>query len=102
MAHDAPAYTDRIVQDPRAVVSKPIIKGTDISVDLVLERLAARPDVEQLLADMPRLTVDDVSAVLAYARSRSAEPPANISPQDFYREASHRADIRRILDALAK
>jgi uncharacterized protein (DUF433 family) len=101
MAENTPAYIDRIVQDPSAVVAKPIIKGTNISVELVLERLAARPDVAQLVAEIPPLTVDDVRAVLSYARARIAEPPSSISPQDFYGEASQRSDIRRILDALA-
>lgn len=102
MAHDAPPYADRIVQDPQSAVARPIVKGTTVSVEFVLATLAARPDIGQLLADVPPLTVDDVRAVLAYVRDRLAEPPTVVSPQDFYREATQRADIRRILDALGK
>ena len=59
---------DRIVQDPRILVGKPTVRGTRISVELVLERLAADLDIEQLLRDYPRLTRDDVAACLEYAR----------------------------------
>lgn len=58
---------DRIVVDPNILVGKPIVKGTRVSVELVLDRLAAEPDVDVLLEDYPQLTVDDVRACLAYA-----------------------------------
>jgi uncharacterized protein (DUF433 family) len=101
MAHDAPTYAQRIIQDPDSSVARPMVRGTDVSVELVLAKLAALPDIEQLLVDVPALTVDDVSAVLAYVRDRISEPPVFVSPQNFYTEVSQRADIRRILDALA-
>ncbi|MEX1159047.1 MAG: DUF433 domain-containing protein [Thermomicrobiales bacterium] len=58
---------DRITVDPSILVGKPIVKGTRISVELVLDRLAAEPDLDVLLEDYPHLTVDDVRACLAYA-----------------------------------
>ncbi len=58
---------ERIIQDPNILVGKPVVKGTRIPVELVLAKLAANPDVLELLADYPRLTLDDVKACLAYA-----------------------------------
>jgi uncharacterized protein (DUF433 family) len=58
---------DRIIQDPNILVGKPVVRGTRIPVELVLAKLAANPDVQELLADYPRLTIDDVKACLAYA-----------------------------------
>jgi uncharacterized protein (DUF433 family) len=61
-------YQDRIVQDPNVLVGKPIVKGTRIPVELVLAKLAANPDLNELFSDYPRLTVDDVRACLDHAR----------------------------------
>lgn len=62
--------SDRIVKDPRILLGKPTVRGTRIPVDLVLEHLAYNPDLSDLFAAYPRLTVEDVKACLAYA-SRS-------------------------------
>lgn len=58
---------DRIVQDPAILVGKPVVRGTRISVEVVLEYLAHNPDLGELFADYPRLTIDDVKACLEYA-----------------------------------
>lgn len=68
MTKEHPKYQDRIVRDPQILVGKPVIKGTRIPVDLVLAKLAANPNLEELFADYPRLTVEDVQACLEYAR----------------------------------
>lgn len=62
-------YADRIVQDPAILVGKPVIRGTRLSVELVLGQLAANPDLDELFAMYPRLTRADVQAVLAYAQA---------------------------------
>jgi uncharacterized protein (DUF433 family) len=64
-----PPYLDRIVADPAVLVGKPVVKGTRIPVELVLAKLAQNPDLDELFADYPRLTVDDVKACLAYAQA---------------------------------
>src|SRR3954452_20629447 len=102
MAHETINYHDRITYDPEILVGRPVVKGTRIAVDLVLEKLAANPDVDALVQDHPELTRDDVQAVLAYAQEKVADTPDFVSPQQFYREATQREDIRRILEALAK
>ena len=61
-------YRKRIVIDPKIMVGKPVIAGTRIPVDLILEKLAQNVDVGALLRDYPRLTKQDVQAVLQYAR----------------------------------
>ena len=60
-------YQDRIVADPAILAGKPVVKGTRIPVELVLAKLAHNPDLGGLLADYPRLTVEDVKACLEYA-----------------------------------
>ncbi len=57
----------KIVSDPKIMMGKPIIEGTRITVELVLEKLAAGETVEQLLAAHPRLTQSGIQAALAYA-----------------------------------
>lgn len=57
----------RIIIDPAILGGKPIVAGTRIPVDLVLEKLAKNTDVAILLQDYPRLTREDVQAVLTYA-----------------------------------
>ena len=51
------------------MVGKPVIKGTRITVDLILEKLAGDVPIEQILEDYPHLTHEDVLAAVAYARS---------------------------------
>lgn len=67
MAAERLRYQDRITQDPRIMVGKPVVKGTRIPVELVLAKLAQNPDLDELFADYPRLTVEDVKACLEYA-----------------------------------
>ena len=64
--HDM-GYGDRIVIDAAVLAGKPVVRGTRISVELVLTHLAENPDLNELLAAYPHLTVDDVKACLAYA-----------------------------------
>ena len=68
MTEDQQIYHNRIVADPRILAGKPVIKGTRIGVDLVLEELSQNPDITELLAAHPDLTRTDVQACLAYAK----------------------------------
>jgi uncharacterized protein (DUF433 family) len=69
MKEDPRRHHHRIVADPRILAGKPVIKGTRIAVDLVLEELSHNPDITELLAAHPDLTRDDVQACLAYAKA---------------------------------
>ncbi len=79
MHTERPTYQDRIIADPTILVGKPVVRGTRISVETVLEHLADNPDIADLFAAFPRLTMDDVQACLAYARALTAgedvQPP---------------------------
>jgi uncharacterized protein (DUF433 family) len=69
MKADPRLYQERIVADPRILAGKPVIKGTRIAVDLVLEELSHNADIDELLAAHPDLTRQDVQACLAYAQA---------------------------------
>ncbi|OQW55332.1 MAG: antitoxin [Proteobacteria bacterium HN_bin10] len=58
---------DRISRDPSILMGKPCIKGTRISVETVVRRLAAGLSAEQIAAEYPELTREDVLAAAAYA-----------------------------------
>ncbi len=60
-------WRERITVDPRVLVGKPIIKGTRISVEFVIDLLARGWTVERVLAEYDHLTREDVQACLAYA-----------------------------------
>jgi uncharacterized protein (DUF433 family) len=59
--------SDRIVVDPKILTGKPVVRGTRISVELVVELLAAGWSHAQILASYPHLSEDDIRACLAYA-----------------------------------
>ena len=56
-----------IVADPAVMMGKPTVVGTRITVELILEKLAAGETIEQLLEAHPRLTRKAVLAALAFA-----------------------------------
>ena len=61
---------DRITSDPTVRFGKPCVRGTRISVGDILGYLAGGMSAEQLLADFPQLTSDDIRACLTYAAER--------------------------------
>lgn len=58
---------ETIVSDPEFMMGKPAIAGTRITVELILEKLAAGETFEQLLAAHPRLTRTGIQAALDFA-----------------------------------
>jgi len=68
VAKERPTDAARIIRDPEVLAGKPVVKGTRIPVELVLDYLANNPNFDDLFADYPRLTVDDVKACLAFAQ----------------------------------
>lgn len=86
MTRQTVRYHDRIIQDPRILVGKPVIRGTRIPAELVLAKLAENQDFDELFADYPRLTRNDVKACLEYARdlverTRRVHPPLNATAE---------------------
>ncbi len=56
-----------IVSDPAVMMGKPVIGGTRITVELILEKLGAGETVEQILEAHPRLSAEGIRAALAFA-----------------------------------
>ena len=66
-------WRDRITTDPEILVGKPVIKGTRISVELIVGWLANGWTFEQVLESYPNITREDILAALAFAADRLRE-----------------------------
>lgn len=60
-------WDDWIVVNPKVLVGKPIIKGTRIAVEFVIDLLGGGWTTEQILHEYDHLTPEDMQACLAYA-----------------------------------
>lgn len=60
-------FRDFIISDPKIMMGKPVVKGTRITVELILEKLAANESIEQILDEHPRLTRESIQAACAFA-----------------------------------
>jgi uncharacterized protein (DUF433 family) len=69
-------YSRLITVEPGKRSGQPCIRGMRIAVRDVLEYLAGGMTVDELLADFPELTLDDIRACLAYAASQIPRPAA--------------------------
>jgi len=61
-------WKDYIVADPAVLGGKPAIRGTRISVEFVIQRLAQGWTESELLENYPRLTAKHLQAVFAYVQ----------------------------------
>jgi uncharacterized protein (DUF433 family) len=73
-------WQERIIIDPKVLVGKPIVKGTRISVELVIDLLARGWSVEQILQEYPHLTAEDIRACLAYASEMLQSEKVYLTP----------------------
>lgn len=69
---------ERISVDPAVCFGKPCIRGTRIWVSLLLDLLANGMSVEEILAEYPALTGDDIRAALAYGAEMARERYVNL------------------------
>lgn len=60
-------YREHIIADPNIMLGKPVIKGTRITVELVLKKLAEGMETVELLEAYPHLTKEDIFAALSYS-----------------------------------
>ena len=61
------SWPERIVIEPEVLAGKPVVRGTRLAVELILELLAAGQSEAAILANSPGLTREDILACLAYA-----------------------------------
>ncbi len=59
----------RVESNPDVMFGKPVIKGTRITVELILRKLAGEMTVEEILKDHPHLVAEDVYAATDFAAS---------------------------------
>jgi uncharacterized protein (DUF433 family) len=58
---------ERIVVDPELLAGKPVIRGTRLAVEFILELFAAGQPENEIITDYPGLTREDILACLSYA-----------------------------------
>src|SRR5918996_4871873 len=88
MTEEKQTYQDRITTNPQIMVGKPVVKGTRIPVERVVAHLANNPDLADLFAAYPDLTIADVKACLAFAShavERVSDEDTAPSPEDVAR-----------------
>lgn len=62
----------RIVVNPKIMLGKPVIKGTRLTVEIIVEKIAYGATFEDMKKDYPFLTKDDIRAALLYSARRLA------------------------------
>lgn len=62
-------WQERIVVDPKILVGKPVVKGTRLAVEFIVELLSQGWAESEILRNYPGLTHDDITACLKYATS---------------------------------
>jgi uncharacterized protein (DUF433 family) len=66
-------WEQRIASDPQLGYGKPCVRGTRIMVSVILDNLAEGLSPEEIVAEYPSLTLDDVRAAIAYAAAVTRE-----------------------------
>jgi uncharacterized protein (DUF433 family) len=61
------SWREHIVIDPKVLVGKPVIKGTRIAVELIIDLLARGYSQEQIVEQYDHVTAEDIQACLSYA-----------------------------------
>jgi len=66
-------YQQHIVRDPHVCGGQPLIRGTGVTLPVVLASRAEGATVQEIVDDFPTLTEDDVRAVIAFAAASAQE-----------------------------
>jgi uncharacterized protein (DUF433 family) len=66
-------YRDRISREPGVCGGEPVLKGTRVTLRTILASLSQGDPIEEILADYPTLSIDDVRAVIAFAADAARE-----------------------------
>jgi uncharacterized protein (DUF433 family) len=75
-------HHDRVCVDPKVMFGKPVIKGTRITVELILRKLAAGMTEEQIVVHHPHLTIDDIRAAAGFAADHLANEEIVVASGD--------------------
>ena len=60
-------YREKIFISPDIMLGKPVIKGTRITVELIIKKLSEGMEINDIIHEFPQVTRDDVMACLAYS-----------------------------------
>jgi uncharacterized protein (DUF433 family) len=60
-------YTDRVEINPKVMLGKPVIRGTRITIELILRKLSEGATEKDLIDAYPKLTHEDIRAAMRYA-----------------------------------
>lgn len=71
----------QIISNPEILGGKPVIAGTRITVELILDRMASGMNVKDILKDYPHLTASHVQAAISYAKNLVVKKPIKRAPQ---------------------
>ena len=66
-------HNERIIRDPQVCGGEPVFKGTRVPLRTVLASLAEGDTIEQILADFPTLTPEDLRSAIAFAAASAQE-----------------------------
>ena len=66
-------YAERIKRDPAICGGEPVVAGTRVTIRTILASLAEGDGIDDILADFPSLSRDDVRAVIAFAAASTEE-----------------------------
>lgn len=82
----------QIVSDPQVLSGKPVIAGTRISVELILDKVTSGMSTDEILTDYPHLTSQQIEAALSYAKQlvRRPAPKQTASVTLYTHEISRR------------
>ena len=73
-------WEDRVTLNPQVLAGKPVVKGTRIAVEFVIDLLARGWPVARILHEYDHLTADDVQACLAYASAALKSEHVYLTP----------------------
>lgn len=63
------SYHDRITANPNVMLGKPVIKGTRITVELILRKITGGFTFEEIVEMYPHISKEDILASVSYAAS---------------------------------
>lgn len=72
-----------IESDPDILFGKPVIQGSRLSVEVILQNLASGDTFEDLLEDYPFLTRENIRAAIQFAAHLAAQPPGPASDKEL-------------------